>query len=427
MLDPKLLRTDPETLRAALRRRGDDGLLDHAIMLDSRRRALQSRVDDLRARRNAVSESIGAILKEAKGDDAAVARAEAAKAETRELKATLDGLEAELTASAGEFDAAMLQIPNLPHPSSPLGSREEDAEVVKVVGEPPAFDFETRDHLELAGAGIDMERGARTSGSRFGYLTGDIALLWMAVSRYAIDLLRAKGFTPVNPPVLVRREALVGTGFLPGDEDAIYAVPGDGLYLVGTSEVSLAALHLGEILAEEDLPLRYCGISACFRREAGAAGRDTRGIFRTHQFEKVEMFSFCHPERSWEEHDWLLSIEEEIAQGLGFHYRVVNIAAGDLGSSAAKKYDIEVWLPGQGRYRELTSCSNTTDYQARRLDCRMRPVEGSLRPVHTLNGTAVTSSRTVIGILETHQQADGTVAVPEALQPYGLPAVLGLS
>ena len=193
-----------------------------------------------------------------------------------------------------------------------------------------------------------MERGARTSGSRFAYLMGDIAVLWMAISRYAIDVLRGKGFIPVNPPVLVRREALVGTGFLPGDEAQIYRVPEDDLYLVGTSEVSLAALHMGEILPEDDLPLRYCGISTCYRREAGAAGRDTRGIFRTHQFEKVEMFSFCHPDRSWEEHDWLLAIEEEIAQALGFHYRVVNIAAGDLGAPAAKKYDIEVWLPGQG-------------------------------------------------------------------------------
>jgi seryl-tRNA synthetase len=254
---------------------------------------------------------------------------------------------------------------------------------------------------------------------------GDIAVLWMALSRYAVDVLCGKGLIPVNPPVLVRREALVGTGFLPGDEAQIYRVADDDLYLVGTSEVSLAALHMGEILPEEELPRRYCGISTCYRREAGAAGRDTRGIFRTHQFEKVEMFSFCHPDRSWEEHDWLLAIEEEIAQALGFHYRVVNVAAGDLGNPAAKKYDIEVWLAGQGRYRELTSCSNTTDYQARRLDCRMRADGGALRTLHTLNGTAVTSSRTVIGVLETHQRADGSVAVPEVLQAYGLPAVLG--
>ena len=425
MLDAKLLRSDPDGLRTALARRGADGMLDDAIALDERRRSLQTQVDELRGRRNTVSATIGNAMKRVRDDPAAGAIADHAKAEVRELKADLDRLEGELAEAGAQFEAAMLQIPNLPHPSSPLGDREEDAEVVKVVGEMPQFGFDPRDHLAIAGRLIDMERGARTSGSRFGYLMGDVAVLWMALSRYAIDVLRSKGLVPVNPPVLVRREALVGTGFLPGDEAQIYRVPEDELYLVGTSEVSLAALHLGEILPEEDLPLRYCGISTCYRREAGAAGRDTRGIFRTHQFEKVEMFSFCHPDRSWGEHDWLLSIEEEIAQALGFHYRVVNVAAGDLGNPAAKKYDIEVWLAGQGRYRELTSCSNTTDYQARRLDCRMRSESGALRTIHTLNGTAVTSSRTVIGVLETHQQADGSVAVPEVLQAYGLPAVLG--
>jgi len=425
MLDARLLRSDPDMLRKALARRDADGLLDEAISLDERRRALQTRVDELRARRNAASEQIGAAMKRVKEDPAAAAIADRARTEVRELKAELDGLEGELADVGAQFEATMLRLPNLPHPSAPLGDREEDAEVVKVVGEQPQFGFEPRDHLAIAGPWIDMERAARTSGSRFGYLMGDIAVLWMAVARFAIDTLRDKGFIPVNPPVLVRREALVGTGFLPGDEAQIYRVPEDDLFLIGTSEVSLAALHMGEILPEAQLPLRYCGISTCYRREAGAAGRDTRGIFRTHQFEKVEMFSFCHPERSWEEHDWLLSIEEGIARALGFHYRVVNIAAGDLGAPAAKKYDIEVWLPGQSRYRELTSCSNTTDYQARRLDCRMRPDDGPLRVLHTLNGTAVTSSRTLIGILETHQQADGSVAVPEVLQAYGLPAVLG--
>jgi seryl-tRNA synthetase len=227
--------------------------------------------------------------------------------------------------------------------------------------------------------------------------------------------------------VLVREEALVGSGFFPEAREQVYAVANADpeLFLIGTSEVALAGLHMGEILAEEELPLRYCGLSSCFRREAGAAGKDTRGIFRTHQFDKVEMFSFCHPERSWDEHEFLLSLEERIAQTLGLHYQVVNIPTGDLGASAAKKYDIEVWLPGQGRYRELTSCSNTTDYQARRLNARYRPASGSPRVLHTLNGTAVTSSRTLIAVLETHQQADGSVAVPEALQRYGAPATIG--
>jgi seryl-tRNA synthetase len=323
-----------------------------------------------------------------------------------------------------QLETVLLEVPNLPHPSAPLGDSEEDAEVLRHVGEKPAFDFEPRDHLALAGGWIDMDRGVRTSGSRFAYLLGDVARLWLGIQRFAIDRLAERGFTLVLPPVMVREEAMYGTGFFPTDRQSIYGLSDDDLFLVGTSEVPLAAFHQKEILAEDDLPLRYCGLSACFRREAGAAGRDTRGIFRTHQFEKVEMFSFCHPDRSWEEHEAMLQIEEEIAQALGLHYRVVNIAAGDLGASAAKKYDIEVWLPGQDRYRELTSCSNCTDYQARRLQARYRPAEGPPRVVHTLNGTAVTSSRTVIAVLETHQQADGSVEVPESLRAYGAPAVI---
>ena len=426
MLDARLIRSEPDTVRDALRRRGAPAsLLERAVSLDEERRALQTQVDGLRARRNTASEEIGTAMKLVATDPGAAARAEHAKGAMRVLREELDGLEARLAACGEEFEAAMLDLPNLVHGSVPPGTTEEDAEVIKTVGVRPVFGFEPRDHLDLGGPRIDMERGARTSGARFGYLMGEIALLWMAVARYTVDTLVAKGFMPVNPPVLVRREALVGTGFLPGDEQQIYKVPEDELYLVGTSEVALAAIHMGEILAEEDLPLRYCGISSCFRREAGSGGRDTRGIFRTHQFEKVEMFSFCHPDRSWEEHDWLLSIEEEIVTALGLHYRVVNVAAGDLGAPAAKKYDIEVWLPGQARYRELTSCSNTTDYQARRLGCRYRPESGAPRQVHTLNGTAATSSRTVLALLETHQQADGSIAVPPPLQAYGLSAVLG--
>ncbi len=233
--------------------------------------------------------------------------------------------------------------------------------------------------MELAEGWIDMERGARTSGSRFAYLLGDVARLWLAIQRLALDHVAEQGFTLVLPPVLVREETMYGTGFFPTDRQSVYTLADDDLFLVGTSEVPIAAFHQKEIIDEAELPLRYAGLSACFRREAGAAGRDTRGIFRTHQFEKVEMFSFCHPDRSWDEHAWMLSIEETIAQTLGLHYRVVNIAAGDLGASAAKKYDIEVWLPGQGRYRELTSCSNCTDYQARRLEARYRPDGGSPR------------------------------------------------
>ena len=270
---------------------------------------------------------------------------------------------------------------------------------------------------------IDMESAARASGSRFAYLKGELVMLELALVQFALQKLAGMGFTPVVPPVLVREEPLYWTGFLPTDRAQIYEIPSDGLHLVGTSEVSLAALHADEILAADDLPLRYAGFSTCFRREAGAAGKDTRGIFRVHQFDKVEMFEFVHPDRSGEEHELLLSIEEEILQELGIPYRVVNVAAGDLGASAAKKYDCEAWLPGQGRYRELTSCSNTTDYQARRLKTRFRPEGGgSPQPVHTLNGTAVAVGRTLIALMENFQRADGSIEVPEPLRRHGAPA-----
>jgi seryl-tRNA synthetase len=318
-------------------------------------------------------------------------------------------------------------LPNLPDPSAPDGDSEEDAQVVREVGSPPDFDFEPRDHLDLGTAlgVIDMESAARASGSRFAYLKGDLVRVELALVQLAFETISPEGFVPVVPPVLVREDPLYWTGFLPTDRAQIYEIEGDDLHLVGTSEVSLAALHAEEVLAEADLPLRYGGFSTCFRREAGAAGRDTRGIFRVHQFDKVEMFSFVRPEDSAAEHEVILSIEERILQALEIPYRVVNIAAGDLGASAAKKYDLEAWLPGQGRYRELTSCSNTTDYQARRLRCRYR-AEGvkSPRPVHTLNGTAVAVGRTIVAIMENFQRADGGVEVPAALRPFGAPEAL---
>jgi seryl-tRNA synthetase len=279
--------------------------------------------------------------------------------------------------------------------------------------------------LEVAGRLIDMESGAKVSGSRFAYLRGDIVLLELALFRWALEVLGGEGFEPVVPPVLVREEALYGTGFLPDTEQQIYRLADDDLYLVGTSEVPLASLHAGEILAPGTLPLRYAGFSPCFRREAGAAGKDTQGLFRVHQFDKVEMFAFVEPDESRAEHERLLAIEEEILQALGIPYRVVNIAVDDLGNSAAKKYDLEAWLPGQERYRELTSCSNTTDYQARRLEVRERPAEGAPpRHVHTLNGTAVAVGRTIIAIAENHQREDGTVDVPAVLHEYGAPQTI---
>ncbi len=402
-------------MRAALARRGPAAIagLDRVIELDERRRAAIPELEELRARRNAAAEAI-AQAKRGGGDAAE------AIAEQRELGAREKQLAQQLAAVEEELNAALAPLPNLPDPTAAPGPEDE---LVRVVGEPPAFSFQARDHLELAGSMIDMDRAANLSGSRFAYLKGDLVMLELALVRWALEKLRGHGFEPVIPPVLVRERALYGTGFLPDTEQQIYSLPADELYLVGTSEVALASLHDGEILDAERLPLSYAGFSPCFRREAGAAGRDTRGVFRVHQFDKVEMFSFVEPTRSGEEHERILAIEEEVLQELGLPYRVLNIAVGDLGNSAAKKYDCEAWLPSQGRYRELTSCSNTTDYQARRLGIRVRR-EKRTEALHTLNGTAVAVGRTIIALLENGQREDGSVALPACLQAFGAPAEL---
>jgi seryl-tRNA synthetase len=417
LLDLKAIREDPEAARAALARRGAAESLDELLRLDARRRELLPEIEDGRARQNKASEAI-AEAKRGGGD------AEAELAEMRELAPRIKQLESEL----GEVEAALeelaAQLPNLPDPDAPDGMSEEDAVVLREVGERPEFDFEPRDHLEIGTSLglIDMEAAARASGSRFAYLKGDLVLAELALVRYALDLVGGQGHEPVIPPVLVREETLFGTGFLPGDRDQIYEIPRDELYLVGTSEVPLAALHADQILDPGSLPLRYAGFSTCFRREAGAAGKDTRGIFRVHQFDKVEMFSFVEPGISRDEHERLLSIQERILTELEIPYRVVNIAAGDLGAPAAKKYDCEAWIPSQGRYRELTSCSNTTDFQARRLGCRYRPAEGeSPRHVHTLNGTAVAVGRTLIALIENRQEESHAFSLPEVLHTYGAP------
>ncbi len=308
-------------------------------------------------------------------------------------------------------------MPNLADPTAPDGG-EDDSIVLHHAGEPRQFAFPPRDHLDLGTAldMIDMERGGKVAGTRFAYLKGDLVLLQFALVQFALQKLMTKGFRPVVPPVLVRDEAMFGTGFFPTDMQQVYRLEADALNLVGTSEVPLAALHMDEILNEADLPVRYVGYSSCFRREAGAAGKDTRGIFRVHQFDKVEMFSFCHPDRSLEEHDFMRGVEEEVLQDLGLPYRAVNIAAGDLGASAAKKYDLEAWIPTQERYREVTSCSNCTDYQARRLRCRAKGKEGGPYLVHTLNGTVVAVGRTIIAIMENYQTADGLIEVPAVLR-----------
>ncbi|HEX8754487.1 MAG TPA: serine--tRNA ligase [Solirubrobacterales bacterium] len=417
MLDLKLIRSDPERVKTALARRGAAEQVDRLLALDARRRELLPRVENAQAERKTLSKQIG----EAKqaGEDAAelMAKVQGLKNQAEAAKEELETVEAEL----GELS---LTLPNLPDPDAPEGMTEEDAVVVCEVGEPTSFDFEPRDHLEIGTELdlIDMESAARLSGSRFAYLKGDLVLLELALVRFAIELVRGEGHEPVVPPVLVREEALEGTGFLPGDRDQIYEVPKDELFLTGTSEVALAGLHADQILDAADLPLRYCAFSSCFRREAGAAGRDTRGIFRVHQFDKVEMFSFVEPSASAEEHERLLAIEERILGALEIPYRVVNVAAGDLGAPAAKKYDCEGWIPSQGRYRELTSCSNTTAYPARRLGARYRPAEGeSPRPVHTLNGTAVAVGRTIIALIENRQERDGGFTLPKTLQDYGAP------
>jgi seryl-tRNA synthetase len=382
------------------------------IELDRRRRELLPELEGLRAEQNAANERI----RSAADDEAREAEIEAMRA----VAARAKELEAELALLEAELQAALAPLPNLPDPTAASGPEDE---VLRELGEIPELGFEPRDHLELAGEMIDTERAARLSGSRFAYLRGPLVMVELALVRWALEKLQGHGFEPVIPPVLVRERALYGTGFLPDTEQQIYALPEDELYLIGTSEVALASLHEDEILDAEHLPRRYAGFSPCFRREAGAAGRDTRGIFRVHQFDKVEMFSFIEPERSGDEHERILALEEEILQELGLPYRVVNIAVNDLGNSAAKKYDCEVWLPSQTRYRELTSCSNTTDYQARRLNIRMR-AEKRTRVLHTLNGTAVAVGRTIVALLENGQCEDGSVALPDCLQPFGAPAEL---
>jgi seryl-tRNA synthetase len=406
VLDIRLIRRDPDVVRTALSRRGAGvaETIDRVLELDEQWRGLTTQLEQLRSEQNAASKAL-------KG---------APSPEQREQLAELSGrgraLSDDETRLRAERDAALTSLPNLPSEDAP----DHDT-VLREVGEGKPSG---RDHLELAGPRIDMERGARLSGSRFAYLRGDLVLVELALIRFAMEKLGGEGFEPVIPPVLVREHALYGTGFLPDTEQQIYTLPDDDLYLVGTSEVALASMHREEILAADELPLRYAGFSSCFRREAGAAGKDTRGIFRVHQFDKVEMFCFVDPETALDEHQRLLAIEESIMQDLEIPYRVVAIAVDDLGASAASKFDIEAWLPGQGRYRELTSTSNTTDYQARRLDIRYRPADGKPTHVATLNGTAVAVGRTIVALLENGQQEDGSVALPAALSQFGAPEVL---
>ncbi len=410
MIDLKAARREPGYFRAALARRGAAADFDALLAADRRWRELTERVERLRARQKRSSKgtpSPGEL------------------AELRGLKDELAAAEAELAAAGDERQALLDRIPNLPDPTAADGMAEEDAMLVRRWGSPPEFGFAPRDHLELGSPSgwVDMARGARASGSRFAYRFGDVALTELAMYRYVLEFLAGRGFLPVLPPVLVGERAMYGTGFLPTDEVNIYHLERDKLYLTGTSEVAMAAIHSDERLDEDQLPACYAAMSTCFRREAGAAGKDTRGMYRVHQFDKVEMYVYCPPEESAQFHERLLGYEEEIVQSLGLPYRVMNIAVGDLGASATKKYDIEAWFPSQQRYREITSCSNTTDYQARRLNVRFRR-EGKLEFAHTLNGTGVTA-RALLSIMENFQDEGGAVAVPEVLWGFGAPKSLG--
>jgi seryl-tRNA synthetase len=413
VIDLRLLRDDPDRARASQRARGEDpGLVDELLAADEQRRTSLTRFQSLRAEQKAFGKQVAS----ASGDERA-ALVEKAQALAAEVKAA----EAEVNDAEAALARLQLEISNVIEDGVPAGG-EDDYVVLEHVGRPRDFaaeGFEPSDHVELGRLlrAIDVERGAKVSGSRFYYLTGIGALLEFALVQLAIEQAVGAGLTPVIPPSLVRPRAMEGTGFLGQAADNVFYLERDDLYLVGTSEVALAAYHMDEILDADRLPLRYAGYSPCYRREAGSHGRDTRGIFRVHWFDKVEMFVFCRPEDARDEHQRLLGWEKEFLGKLELPYRVIDTAAGDLGASAARKFDCEAWIPSHGRYRELTSASNCTEFQARRLNIRMRDGEGA-RPVATLNGTLCATTRTIVALLENHQQADGSVVVPTALRPY---------
>ena len=410
MIDPQLLRNDPETIKRSQRARGnDESTVDLAISADEAKRAALSEFETLRAEQNQFGKQVKAASKEEK--PALIARAQ-------QLAAEVKAAEARSREAEAAFEAAASRIENIVVEGVPSGG-EENFVTLREVGEVPTFDFEPRDHLELGEMldAIDMQRGAKVSGARFYFLKGVGARLELALMSLALDRALAAGFVPLIPPTLVKPEIMQGTGFLGEHADEVYHLPAQDLFLTGTSEVALAGYHAEEIVDLERGPLRYAGWSTCYRSEAGSHGKDTRGILRVHQFNKLEMFVYTTPEEAEAEHDRLVAWQEDMLQALGLSYRVIDVAAGDLGSSAARKFDIEAWVPTQGTYRELTSTSNCTTYQSRRLSTRYRGENGKTSPVATLNGTLATT-RWIVAILETHQQADGSVRVPEALKPY---------
>ena len=425
MIDPALLRESPDVLRESQRRRGEDvAIIDTLIDLDVRRRAAQQAFDEVRAEQKQLSKRIGPLqgrVKKDPQDGEAQAELDALMATAATMADRVKSTDAEATRLAAELDAAWLAVSNVVDDRAPVGG-EADFTVLDIVGQPRDFDdegFAARDHVELGemlGA-IDIERAAKVSGSRFYFLTGVGALLELALLNLAVARATAHGFTPVVPPVLVSPKAMEGTGFLGQAAENVYRIESDDMYLVGTAEVPLAAMHSDEILPVDSLPRRYVGWSSCFRREAGTYGKDTRGIIRVHQFDKVEMFVFTTPEEAEAEHERLLAWERQFMDDLEIPYRVIDVATGDLGASAARKFDIEAWIPTQGTYREVTSTSNTTQFQARRLRVRLRDEDGT-RPVATLNGTLCAMPRMIVALLENHQQSDGSVRIPAALQPF---------
>jgi seryl-tRNA synthetase len=415
MLDIKQMRQSPEVFRRGLRRRGiDPSIVDKCLAMDEERRALITRIQLLRHRRNELAEEIGRAKKMGR-DVSEMMRSVA------ELSQEIESIEARLEQVESELRSTLFRLPNLPDDSVPDGETEDDNVVVRTWGQTVREDW-MKDHVDiLTGLGmLDVEAAGKVAGARFYYIFDEIVELNYALINYALDFLSVRGFRLVQPPYMLRREIMEGVIALEDFESMIYKVEGEDLYLIGTAEHPIAGLHAGEILDGRVLPLRYAGVSPCFRKEAGAHGKDTKGIFRVHQFEKVEQFVFCKPEQSWSEHELLIRNAEELYRGLGLPYRVVNICIGELGPVAAKKYDLEVWMPAQERYREVVSCSNCTDYQARRLNIRYReaPHVEETRYVHTLNSTAIATERTIVAIIENYQRRDGSVEIPEVLHPY---------
>ncbi|MGP8069034.1 MAG: serine--tRNA ligase [Candidatus Bathyarchaeia archaeon] len=417
MLDMKFVRDNADAVKENLKRRGEINKIasvDQLINDDQKWRSVQSEANTLRAKRNKLTEEIAQLRRKGQDTSSLVKQAE-------QMPRQIKDLEQQTTELGNKVTGALMGLPNIMHESVPFGKDEDDNFEVKKWGEPPEFGFQPKDHIDLAtGLGlIDIESAAKVAGARFYYLRGDLVKLNYALIRFALDFIETKGYELTQPPYLLRREAVGGAVALSDFEDVIYKVEGEDLYLLATSEHALLAQHMDEILDGKSLPLRYAGVSPCFRKEAGAHGRDTKGIFRTHQFEKVEQFVFCKPDQSWDEHEKLIANAEEFVQTLKIPYRVVNVCTGDLGAVAAKKYDLEAWLPGQGKYREIISCSNCTSYQAVRSKIRFRdrPDEPT-NWVHTLNSTLTATERSLVAIIENYQEKDGSIRIPDTLQAY---------